>query len=51
MSLAVNYAVLDGQPAGLGAEHGVIVEVGPGVLARPEDDRLDAAGAILTPGL
>jgi 5-methylthioadenosine/S-adenosylhomocysteine deaminase len=51
MSLAVTAAVLDGQPVGLRAEHGVIVEVGPGVLARPEDERLDAAGAILVPGL
>jgi 5-methylthioadenosine/S-adenosylhomocysteine deaminase len=51
MSLAVTGAVLDGQSVGLRAEHGVIVEVGPGVLPRPEDDLLDAARAILVPGL
>ena len=51
MSLAVTGAVRDGQPIGLRAENGVIVEIGAGVQARPEDERLDAAGAILVPGL
>ena len=42
-------AVLPGarEPIGLRAEEGLIVELGPGVEARPEDDVLDAAGALL----
>ena len=51
MSLAVTDAVLAGKRVGLRAEEGVIVELGPGVEARPEDERLDAAGALLVPGL
>jgi 5-methylthioadenosine/S-adenosylhomocysteine deaminase len=51
MSLAVTDAVLDGERVGLRADHGVIVELGPGVPARPDDDRLDADGAILVAGL
>jgi 5-methylthioadenosine/S-adenosylhomocysteine deaminase len=51
MSLAVTGAVLDGERVGLRAEEGVIVEIGPGADARPADERLDAAGALLVPGL
>ena len=51
MSLAVTGAVLAGQPVGLRAQEGLIVELGPGVEARPEDEALDAAGAILVPPL
>ena len=51
MSLAVTDAVLAGEPVGLRAEQGVIVELGPAVKARPEDDAIDAAGALLVPPL
>ena len=51
MSLAVTGAVLDGERVGLRAERGVIVEVGSGVHPGPEDERLDAAGGLLVPGL
>jgi 5-methylthioadenosine/S-adenosylhomocysteine deaminase len=53
VSLAVTDAVLarEGEPVGLRAEQGVIVELGAGVEPRPEDDRLEAAGAILAPPL
>jgi 5-methylthioadenosine/S-adenosylhomocysteine deaminase len=51
MSLAVTDAVLAGVRVGLRAEAGMIVELGPGVDARAEDERLNAAGAILVPGL
>src|ERR1700759_5026803 len=51
MSLAVSDAVHAGQRVGLRAEEGVIVELGPEVHPRPEDDRLDAAGAVLVPAL
>jgi 5-methylthioadenosine/S-adenosylhomocysteine deaminase len=49
VSLAVTDAVLpgEGEPVGLRAERGVIVELGPDVKPRPGDDTLDAAGAIL----
>ena len=47
MSLAVTGAVLAGEPVGLRAEQGVIVELGPDVQSRPEDDVLDGAGALL----
>ena len=51
MSLAVTGARLAGEPVGLRAEQGVIVELGPDVQPRPEDDALDGAGAILVPPL
>lgn len=51
MSLAVIGALHAGEPVGLRAEQGVIVELGAEVRPRPEDDRLDAAGAILVPPL
>jgi 5-methylthioadenosine/S-adenosylhomocysteine deaminase len=49
VSLAVLGAVLPGErePVGLRAEQGVIVELGPTVTARPEDDTLEAAGGLL----
>ncbi|MBV9605135.1 MAG: amidohydrolase [Solirubrobacterales bacterium] len=47
MSLAVTGAVHAGQTIGLRAEAGVIVELGPDVQPRPEDERLDGAGALL----
>jgi 5-methylthioadenosine/S-adenosylhomocysteine deaminase len=46
-SLAVTGALHAGQPVGLRAEEGVIVELGPDVPPRPEDVRLDAAGGLL----
>jgi 5-methylthioadenosine/S-adenosylhomocysteine deaminase len=51
MSLAVIGALHAGKPVGLRAEEGVIVELGPDVRPRPEDERLDAAGTILVPPL
>ncbi|HJS95997.1 MAG TPA: amidohydrolase [Solirubrobacteraceae bacterium] len=50
-SLAVTGAVHAGKPIGLRAEEGVIVEFGRDVQPRPEDDTIDAAGAILVPPL
>ena len=44
-------ALLAGEKVGLRAEEGLIVELGPDVHPRPEDDALDAAGAILVPPL
>ena len=53
MSLAVTGAVLtrEGEPVGLRAEEGVIVELGPGVDPRPEDGVLHAGGALIVPPL
>ena len=51
MSLAVTDALLAGERVGVRAEEGVIVELGPGVPPRPQDERLDAGGALLVPGL
>jgi 5-methylthioadenosine/S-adenosylhomocysteine deaminase len=51
LSLAVTDALLGGDAVALRAEEGVIVELGPDVQPRPEDERLDAAGGILTPPL
>jgi len=50
-SLAVTGAVHAGKRVGLRAEEGVIVEFGRDVGPRPEDDTIDAAGAILVPPL
>ncbi|MGN6867973.1 MAG: amidohydrolase [Solirubrobacteraceae bacterium] len=47
MSLAVTGAFHGNQRVGLRAEEGVIVEFGRGVQPRPEDETIDAAGAIL----
>jgi 5-methylthioadenosine/S-adenosylhomocysteine deaminase len=51
VSLAVTGAVLAGRRVGLRAEQGVIVELGPDVHPRPEDETLDARGAIMVPPL
>ena len=51
MSLAITDALLAGARVGLRAEQEVIVELGPSVTPRPEDVTLDAAGALLVPGL
>jgi 5-methylthioadenosine/S-adenosylhomocysteine deaminase len=51
MSLAVTGAVHGNQRIGLRAEEGVIVEFARGVQPRPEDETIDAAGAILVPPL
>jgi 5-methylthioadenosine/S-adenosylhomocysteine deaminase len=51
VSLAVIGARLAGEKVGLRAEQGVIVELGPDVEPRPEDDVLDAGGGILVPPL
>jgi 5-methylthioadenosine/S-adenosylhomocysteine deaminase len=48
VSLAVTGALLAGEPVGLRAENGLIAELGSGVTARPGDDLIDAAGAILS---
>jgi 5-methylthioadenosine/S-adenosylhomocysteine deaminase len=51
VSLAVTGALLSGEPVGLRADRGVIAELGPEVSPRSGDEVLDAAGAILVPGL
>lgn len=51
MSLAVTNAFHGNERVGLRAEEGVIVELGRDVQPRPEDEKLDAAGAILVPPL
>jgi 5-methylthioadenosine/S-adenosylhomocysteine deaminase len=51
VSLAITGALLAGQPVGLRAEQGTIVELGPAVRPRPEDDTLDATGTIMVPPL
>jgi 5-methylthioadenosine/S-adenosylhomocysteine deaminase len=48
VSLAVTGALLAGEPVALRAENGLIAELGPGVTARPGDDLIDAAGAIVS---
>jgi 5-methylthioadenosine/S-adenosylhomocysteine deaminase len=50
-SLAVTGALHAGELIGLRAEEGVIVELGPDVAPRPEDVKLEAAGALLVPPL
>jgi 5-methylthioadenosine/S-adenosylhomocysteine deaminase len=49
LSLAVAGALLDGHPAGLRAEGGRIVEIGPVVSPRPGDEVIDATGMLLCP--
>ena len=51
MSLAISDVLLAGERVGLRAEEGMIVELGSSVTPRPGDVTLDAAGAILVPGL
>jgi 5-methylthioadenosine/S-adenosylhomocysteine deaminase len=49
--LAVIGAVLDGERVGVRCEAGAIAAIGPGVVAEPGDETLDAAGASLVPAL
>ncbi len=51
MSLAVSGATLDGRKVGLRAEGGRIVELGPEVAPRDDDEVIGAAGARIVPGL
>jgi 5-methylthioadenosine/S-adenosylhomocysteine deaminase len=51
VSLAVVDASLDGRSVGLRAVDGTIAALGPGVVAAPGDEVVDAAGRILLPGL
>jgi 5-methylthioadenosine/S-adenosylhomocysteine deaminase len=44
-ALAVTDASLDGEAVGLRCEGGRIVALGPGVVAEPGDERIDAGGA------
>lgn len=50
-ALTVTNAVLDGAPVALRAIDGVISELGPAVAQQAGDEVLDAAGALLLPGL
>jgi 5-methylthioadenosine/S-adenosylhomocysteine deaminase len=47
LSLAVSGAELDGETVGLRAEDGLIVELGPEVEPRPDDEVIDAAELLL----
>ncbi len=49
MSLAVTGATLDGAVVGLRAEDGLILELGPTVEPRRDDELVDAAGLLLCP--
>lgn len=51
MTLAVTGAVLDGQPVGLRAEAGRIVELAPHVAPNPGDEVVAGEGMALVPGL
>ena len=51
MSLTVVNATLDGQRAGVHAEDGTIVELGPRVRPRAGDEVVDADGTAIVPGL
>ena len=51
MTLAVTGATLDARPVGLRVEHGRIVEVGPDVAPRADDEVVAAEGTALVPGL
>jgi 5-methylthioadenosine/S-adenosylhomocysteine deaminase len=51
MSLAVTGALLDGEPVGLRAEDGVIIELGPTVESRAGDEVIEANGMLLCPPL
>jgi 5-methylthioadenosine/S-adenosylhomocysteine deaminase len=50
-ALTVANGVLDDVSVVLRAVDGVITELGPAVVARPGDEIIDAAGALLLPGL
>jgi 5-methylthioadenosine/S-adenosylhomocysteine deaminase len=49
VSLAVAGGLLDGHPAGLRADDGLIAEIGPDVGPRPGDEVIDATGMLLCP--
>lgn len=49
MSLAITGATLEGQIIGLRAAEGVIAELGPGVVPRPDDEVIDGKGMLLCP--
>jgi 5-methylthioadenosine/S-adenosylhomocysteine deaminase len=49
LSLAVAGATLDGHPAGLRAEDGLIAELGADVVPQPSDEVIDATGMLLCP--
>src|SRR5262249_57856637 len=49
LTLAVTGAALDGEPAGLRAEDGLIAEIGAGVEPRAGDEVIDASGLLLCP--
>jgi 5-methylthioadenosine/S-adenosylhomocysteine deaminase len=51
MTLAVTDALLGGERVGVRCEDGVIVALGPGVVAEASDETIDAAGAHLVPPL
>jgi 5-methylthioadenosine/S-adenosylhomocysteine deaminase len=51
MSLAVVGATHEGRSVGLRAAGGVIVALGPDVVAEPGDEVLDGSGRVLLPGL
>jgi 5-methylthioadenosine/S-adenosylhomocysteine deaminase len=49
LSLAVAGGLLDGEPVGLRAEDGLIVELGPSVGPRPGDEAIEAHGLLICP--
>jgi 5-methylthioadenosine/S-adenosylhomocysteine deaminase len=49
LSLAITGATLEGQIIGLRAAEGVIAELGPGVVPRPDDEVIDGRGMLLCP--
>lgn len=49
--LAVTGATLDGEVVGLRCADGVIEAIGPGVVAKPGDEAIDAGGMPLVPAL
>jgi 5-methylthioadenosine/S-adenosylhomocysteine deaminase len=51
MTLAVTNALLDGERVGLRCKDGAIAALGPGVVAQPGDETVDAGGAHLVPPL
>jgi 5-methylthioadenosine/S-adenosylhomocysteine deaminase len=51
VSLAITGATLDGERVGVRVEDGRIAEVGAGVAARAGDERIQADGLALAPGL
>jgi len=51
MALTVENALLDGERVGIRCADGAIAAIGPGVVAEPGDEVLDAGGAHLVPPL